>query len=167
MLFADSNSKSGRSTPASLSFLHVLSLHSTLLAWQALVCDLWSTPVVKRSVSHRSVRTEYTPIDLTRTLFDFLSRALDCASALGRTRFTCSWPHAKSALFSRPLLLLQHFFMNMETESAVPTSCPFFSFQVTPILELIAVRVDRSYQNCNNHASQGDRKDSYVPARAA
>ena len=47
---------------------------------------MWSSPVVKRSLCHPSVRTEYTPIDLTRTLFDFLSRALDCASALGRIR---------------------------------------------------------------------------------
>ena len=38
------------------------------------------------TLSHPSVRTECTPFDLTRTLFDFLSRALDCASALGRIR---------------------------------------------------------------------------------
>ena len=58
--------------------------------------------------------------------------------------------------------------MNMETESAVLATHVFVFFclfQVTPILELIAVRVDRSYQNCNNHASQDDRIVTYPLAQ--
>ena len=74
------------------------------------------------------------------------------ATSADSKRFTCSWPHAKPALFSRMLLLLQHFLMNLETRISrtrysrlrVP-----HSFQVTPILELVAVRVDRSHQNCS------------------
>ena len=42
--------------------------------------------------------------------------------------FTCSWPHAKPALFSRLLLLLQHSLMNLETESAVLATPVFVSF---------------------------------------
>ena len=174
MLFADSNSQGGRPTPASLSFLHFLSLHSTLLAWQALVCDLWSTPVVKRSLSHPSVRTEYTPIELTRTLFNVLSRALDCASALGRI-CRLHTPHLLMAARQTSIILTTappaRAFLH-EHGDRISRACHsslrvVYSFQGTPILELFAVRVDRSYQNCNDHASQGDRRDSYVPARAA
>ena len=88
------------------------------------------------------------------------------AASADSTRFTCSWPHAKPALFSRLLLLLQHFLH--EHGDRISRACysrlrVLCLFQVTPILELIAVRVDCWYQNCNNHASQGDRRDSYVP----
>ena len=45
------------------------SVHATtlVLAQQAVVHDLWSPPVVRRSLSHPSVRTEHTPIDLTHS----------------------------------------------------------------------------------------------------
>ena len=64
-----------------LSTLHATSLS---LAQQAVVRDPWSPPVVGRSLPHPSVRAEHPPINLTRTPFDVLSWALDCASALGR-----------------------------------------------------------------------------------
>ena len=49
--------------------------HATflVLAWQALVRDLWSTPVVRDSLSHHLC-----------ALINFCSQALDCASALDR-----------------------------------------------------------------------------------
>ena len=63
---------------------------------------------MRRSLSHPSVRTEYTSIDLTRTLFDFLSRALDCASALGRIR----------------RLHTLHLLMAARQTSIIPTTAP-------------------------------------------
>ena len=74
MLFADFSSQGGRSTPTSL-LSPFPSPHATflVLAWQALVRDLWSTPVVRYALSHH-----------LGALFNVCSQALDCASALDR-----------------------------------------------------------------------------------
>ena len=50
------------------------------------------------------------------------------AASADSERFICSWPHAQPALFSRLLLLLQHFLMNLEIESAVLATPVFLSF---------------------------------------
>ena len=92
VLFAEFSSQGGRSTSTSLQSPFP-SPHATflVLAWEAVVRDLWRTPVVRYSLSHHLC-----------ALFDVCFQALDCASALNRVcRFsnhcTCSRPHAKPA----------------------------------------------------------------------
>ena len=74
MLFAEFSSQGGRSTPTSQQSPFP-SPHATflVLAWQALVRDLWTTPVVRYSLSRHLCAPS-----------NVCSQALDCASALDR-----------------------------------------------------------------------------------
>ena len=99
------------------------------------------------------MRTEYTPIDLTRTLFDFLSRALNCASALGRIRrlhalhlLTAARQTSIVLTTAPPAPAFLHEYGDRISRACYSRLRVLHSFHVTPILELIAVRVDRPYQ---------------------
>ena len=71
-------------------------MHATslVLAQQAVVRDLWSAPVVRRSLPHPSVRTEHTPIDLTHTPLDFTLSGARLHPSAGPHLLT---PHAAAA----------------------------------------------------------------------
>ena len=114
-----------------------LSLHSTLLAWQALVCDLWTVTCGVLLLWNVLCFTNLCALSArqsTRRAFSSIFYLVHStvprrwAASADSTRFACSWPHAKPASFSRLLLLLQHFIMNMETESAALATPVFVSF---------------------------------------
>ena len=105
-----------------------------MLAQQAVVRDLWSPPIVRRSLSHLPVRTEHTPIDLTRTPLNFPLSSARLHSSAG--------PHLLT-----PLAAAAHGHTstaNVEIESAAsitPVVVPFirldqYPFTITSSLAL-------------------------------
>ena len=111
---------------------------------------------VERSLFHQSVHTEYTQSTWTHALFDFLSRALDCASALGRIRrlralhlLMAARPTSIVLTTAPPAPALPHELGDRISRTCYSRLRVLHSFQVTPILELVAVRVDRFAPNCS------------------
>ena len=116
-LFAEFSSQGGRSiTPTSLQSPFP-SPHATflVLAWQALVRDLWSTLVVRYSVFHHLC-----------ALFNVCFQAFDCASVLDRVcRFQLLYllmAARQTSIITTTAPPVPTLATNVETESAVFTT---------------------------------------------
>ena len=116
--------------------------HATflVLAWQALVRDLWSTPVVRYSLSHHLC-----------ALFDVCSQALDCASALDRVyRFQplCLLMAARqTSIITTTAPPVPALAANVETEPAVFATpdvvCPTRVKRHPPVITVLLALVTR------------------------
>ena len=151
-----------RSTPASLQSPFP-SPHATffVLAWQALVRDLWSTLVVLYSLSHHLC-----------ALFNVCSQALDCASALDRV-----------CRFQPLCLLMAARQTSIMTTTAPPAHSPRMWRPSQPCAPLqllcfplvsnsthpnhIVVRTGHSCQGRNDRTPQSSRGDDCKLARTA
>ena len=106
--------------------------HATflVLAWQASVRDLFQYSCHETFLISPSVRTDRTPVNLTHTLFDVCSQALDCTSALHRV---CRLHTLHLLMATRQTSII--------TTTAPPAPAPAMSVEIESVVYTIPVVV--------------------------